>query len=64
MPESKQLVVELELPTVDVVPKVRLYKYVKARDAIEETYLQATAAEQKEQKRICIESRAWIGRGR
>lgn len=37
VPESKQLVVEHELPTVDVVPRVRLYKYVKARDAIEET---------------------------
>lgn len=37
VPESKQLVVELELPAVDVVPRARQYKYVKARDAIEES---------------------------
>jgi restriction system protein len=36
VPESKQLVVELELPSLDVVPRVRQYKYVKARDAIDE----------------------------
>lgn len=36
VPESRQLVVELELPGVDVVPRVRQYKYVKARDAVEE----------------------------
>ncbi len=37
VPESKQLVVELELPAVDAVPRARQYKYVKARDAIEES---------------------------
>jgi restriction system protein len=37
VPESKQLVVEYELPSASVVPVVRQYKYVKARDAIEES---------------------------
>jgi restriction system protein len=37
VPESKQLVVELELPGVDVIPRVRQYKYVKARDEVDET---------------------------
>lgn len=36
VPESKQLVVELELPPFSVVPPVRQYKHVKARDAIDE----------------------------
>jgi restriction system protein len=36
VPESKQLVVEYELPSSSLVPTVRQYKYVKARDAIEE----------------------------
>lgn len=31
-PESSQLVVEYELPVLDVVPSVRQYRYVKARD--------------------------------
>jgi restriction system protein len=35
-PESKELVVEYELPTIDVVPTAAEYKYVKARDAIEQ----------------------------
>lgn len=33
--ESKELVVEFDLPRPDVVPSVVEYKYVKARDAIE-----------------------------
>jgi len=37
VPESKQLVVEYELPTFEVVPATRQYKYVKARDAIDES---------------------------
>jgi len=37
VPESKQLVVELELPSLEVVPAVRRYKYVRARDAVEES---------------------------
>lgn len=37
VPESKQLVVEYQLPTVDeCVPTDRGYRYVKSRDAIEE----------------------------
>lgn len=32
VPESAQLVVEYDLPTIDVVPTVREYRYVKARD--------------------------------
>jgi len=35
VPESKQLVVEYELPGIDVIPTVKLYRYVKARDAVE-----------------------------
>lgn len=35
--ESKQLVVELELPGLEIVPKARAYKYVKTRDEITET---------------------------
>ncbi|HXR66908.1 MAG TPA: restriction endonuclease [Ktedonobacteraceae bacterium] len=37
VPESKQLVVEYDLPAFDVVPGVSLYKYVKAKDGITET---------------------------
>jgi restriction system protein len=37
VPESKQLVVEYELPTADIVPNAKMYRYVKARDAIEES---------------------------
>jgi restriction system protein len=37
VPESKQLVVELELPSIEVVPKIKQYRYVKARDAVEES---------------------------
>ena len=37
VPESKQLVVEYELPDVSIVPRVRQYKYVRARDTVEET---------------------------
>jgi restriction system protein len=33
--ESKELVVELDLPRLDVVPPALEYKYVRARDAIE-----------------------------
>jgi restriction system protein len=36
VPESKQLVAELELPGVDVVPRTKQFKYIKARDAIDE----------------------------
>lgn len=43
VPESKQLVVEYELPTADeCVPTDRGYKYVKSRDAIEELARPAT----------------------
>src|SRR5207237_764211 len=35
IPESKQLVVERQLPTIDCVPQVANYRYVRARDAIE-----------------------------
>jgi restriction system protein len=37
VPDSRQVVVEYELPTVDVVPAVRAYKYVKVSDTISET---------------------------
>ena len=37
VPESRQVVVEYELPTVAVVPAVRSYKYVKSSDTITES---------------------------
>ena len=37
VPDSRQLVVEIDFPTIDVVPAVRQYRYVKARDEITET---------------------------
>jgi restriction system protein len=42
VPESKQLVVEYELPPIAVVPATKGYKYVKARDAIDVTPRPAT----------------------
>lgn len=39
---SKELVVEYELPTKDIVPTVLQYKYIKARDAIEEKMRKAS----------------------
>ncbi len=36
VPESKQLVIEYDLPSFDVIPEVGLYKYVKARDEVTE----------------------------
>jgi restriction system protein len=36
-PQSRQLVVEYELPTVDVVPKAKSYHYVKSQDKVVET---------------------------
>ena len=35
-PDSKELLVEYEMPNTDVIPSVLEYRYVKARDAIEE----------------------------
>jgi restriction system protein len=35
-PESRQLLVEYELPAVDVVPRARSYRYVKSREAVVE----------------------------
>jgi len=34
VPESKQLVVDYELPTLDVVPEAREHRYVKAKDEV------------------------------
>lgn len=47
VPDSHQLVVEYDLPTLDVVPKVKAYRYVKSSDTITETA--RPAAEVKEQ---------------
>ena len=41
-PESRQVVIELELPSIDVVPSVREYKYVKTRDEITESAMPTT----------------------
>ena len=37
VPESKQLVVEIELPTASVVPAVKAYKFIKTRDEVTST---------------------------
>ncbi|HTX55297.1 MAG TPA: restriction endonuclease [Candidatus Baltobacteraceae bacterium] len=37
VPESRLAIVEYELPTVDVVPTVKAYRYVKQSDSIAET---------------------------
>ncbi|WP_192809224.1 restriction endonuclease [Actinomadura montaniterrae] len=37
VPESAQLVVEYDLPTIDVVPTVKTYRYVKTSDSVTET---------------------------
>ena len=42
VPESKQLVIEYELPSVTIIPTARQYRYVRARDAIEESSRPAT----------------------
>jgi restriction system protein len=42
VPESKQLVVEYELPPAAVVPQARAFKYIKARDAIDASPRPAT----------------------
>jgi restriction system protein len=42
VPDSQQLVVEMELPPFSVVPAVRQYKYVRARDVVDETPRPAT----------------------
>ena len=39
VPESKQLVIEYDLPELGVVPNVKSYKYVKSRDEITNTAL-------------------------
>lgn len=42
VPESRQLVIEYELPGFDVVPEVKSYKYVKTTDTISESSRPAT----------------------
>ncbi|WP_344821440.1 restriction endonuclease [Actinocorallia longicatena] len=42
VPESAQLVVEYELPPIDVVPTAKNYRYVKTSDSITETARPAT----------------------
>ncbi len=46
VPESRQLVVEFELPRLDVVPAAKVFRYVKARDEI--TWTDRTAKDRKE----------------
>jgi restriction system protein len=36
VPESKQIVIDYELPTSEIIPKVAEFKYVKTKDVIEE----------------------------
>ncbi len=40
-PQSRQLVIELELPTFDVIPENREYRYIKSRDEIKPAPLPA-----------------------
>jgi restriction system protein len=42
VPESKQLVIEFDLPRIDVVPDVKAYKYTKTKDEISSTAKPAT----------------------
>jgi restriction system protein len=35
-PDSRQLIIEYELPTVDVVPKAKSYRYIKTRETVVE----------------------------
>jgi restriction system protein len=37
VPASKQLVVEYQLPTVEVVPAAKAYRYIKSNDEVKET---------------------------
>ena len=37
VPESRQLVCEYELPTVDVVPRAKAYRYIKTSDTVTES---------------------------
>jgi len=43
VPESKQLVVEYQLPTANVVPAVKAYKFVKTKDDVTTTARPATS---------------------
>lgn len=42
VPESRQAVIEYELPTVDIVPAAKTYRYVKTSDTVTETARPAT----------------------
>jgi len=37
VPESRQLVIEFELPSLEIVPKLKQYRYVRSRDEIDES---------------------------
>ncbi len=37
VPESKQLVVEYDLPAFEVIPEIGIYKYIKSKDSVTET---------------------------
>jgi restriction system protein len=39
LPESKQLIIEMDLPTIDVIPKIKTYTYIKSEDKLKETAL-------------------------
>lgn len=42
VPESRQLVVEFQLPTVEIIPSVKTFKYVKTKDVISQADRPAT----------------------
>lgn len=53
VPESEQLVIEYELPGLDVIPTVKQYRYVKARDAVESTDRPVSASASFRSRRTC-----------
>lgn len=36
VPESNELVIDYELPNLDVIPKIQEYRYIKTKDSVEE----------------------------
>ncbi|MFY1700613.1 hypothetical protein ACN28G_02500 [Micromonospora sp. WMMA1923] len=52
VPESRQLVVEYHLPTLDVIPAAREYRYVKARDEITTTVRSAKEVKERYAKLV------------
>ncbi|HPG38270.1 MAG TPA: restriction endonuclease [bacterium] len=57
LPEPKELVIEYELPTKDILPKVSEYRYTKSKDSLDEKLRKATEIKEQYQDivaSICI----------